>query len=147
MEPPRFGPDTLVFGIGNSGRGDDGLGWAFLDRIQAGPGFAAQAEYRYQLQVEDALLAAGRDRVVFVDASRERLAGGFRWAPCPARAAAEFTSHVLPPGGVLYYAHALYHVNPHAGLLEIGGCRWGLGEGLSDQARRNLAAALAFCRA
>ncbi|MEJ2400453.1 MAG: hypothetical protein P8Y52_03570, partial [Xanthomonadales bacterium] len=79
---PRFGPDTLVFGIGNSARSDDGLGWAFLDRVERTPGFAGQAEYRYQLQVEDALLASRFEHVVFVDASRAELPGGFRWAPC-----------------------------------------------------------------
>ena len=143
---PHFGPGTLVFGIGNSARGDDGLGWAFLDRIQERPGFAAQAEYRYQLQVEDALLASRFAQLVFVDASRDPLPGGFRWMPCAPRAAAEFTTHVLAPAAVLHYCRELYGATPSAGLLALQGSRWGLHDGLSAEAADNLAAALAFCR-
>ncbi|MEJ2577451.1 MAG: hydrogenase maturation protease [Gammaproteobacteria bacterium] len=145
--PPRFDAGTLLFGIGNSGRGDDGLGWAFVDAVRGQADFAAQAEYRYQLQVEDALLVSRFARVVIVDASAEELPGGYRWAPCAARAADEFTSHVLTPSAVLHYAAALYGATPRAGLLAIGGCRWELGAGLSATARHNLARALAFCGA
>ena len=143
--PPRFDAGTVLFGIGNSARGDDGLGWAFLDRVRRQPGFAAQAEYRYQLQVEDALLASRFEQVVFVDASRATLPGGFRWAPCAARAAAGFTTHALPPSAVLQYCHTLYHARPRAGVLELQGQRWDLGTGLSETAAVNLAAALRFC--
>jgi len=146
-QAPRFGHGVLVFGIGNSGRGDDGLGWAFLDRVRTLPGFAAQAEYRYQLQVEDALLASRFERVVFVDASRDELPRGFRWTPCAARAAAEFTTHALTPSAVLHYCRTLYDAAPGADLLELQGYRWALGEGLSGAAADNLAAALVFCRA
>ena len=151
MAAPRPAPDfaagTIVFGIGNSARGDDGLGWAFLDRVQELPGFAAQAEYRYQLQVEDALLAAQYERVVFVDASREALDGGFRWAPCAPRAGDAFTTHELPPSAVLHYARSLYGAEPAAGVLALQGVRWGLREGLSAEAEAGLEAALRFCAA
>ena len=141
-----FGADTLVFGIGNSGRADDGLGWAFLDRLRAEPGFAAQAEYRFQLQVEDAWLAARFDHVVFVDASHEELPGGFRRSPCTARRSAGFTTHVLPPGAVLHYCRTLYGAAPRAETLALQGYRWDLHEGLSARAAANLAAALEACR-
>ena len=142
----RFGADTLVFGIGNAGRADDGLGWAFLDRVRCKPGFAAQAEYRYQLQVEDALLASRFGHVVFVDASREELPGGYRWGPCAAQAASAFTTHVLPPAAVLHYCHTLYDAAPRAELRALQGYRWDLHNGLSERAAANLAAALAACR-
>ena len=44
----------LIIGIGNSSRGDDGLGWAFLDTISQMQPLPGQLEYRYQLVVEDA---------------------------------------------------------------------------------------------
>ena len=28
-------PSSLIYGIGNVGRQDDGLGWAFIDRLEA----------------------------------------------------------------------------------------------------------------
>lgn len=143
--PRAFGPGTLLLGIGNCGRGDDGLGWAFLDRARRRPGFAARAEYRYQLQVEDAALAAAFEHVVFVDASREDLPGGFRRAPCAPRPATEFTSHALAPSAVLHYCRQLYGAAPRAELLALQGYRWELHEGLSDRAAANLAAALDAC--
>ena len=59
---------ALLVGIGNSGRQDDGLGWAFLDRIEQDALFDGRIEYRYQLQVEDAALVRDAARIVFVDA-------------------------------------------------------------------------------
>jgi len=145
--PPRFDARTLVLGIGNSARGDDGLGWAFLDRVQQLPGFAARAEYRYQLQVEDALLTTRFKRVVFVDACHDVLSGGFHWAPCSPRMGESFTTHELTPSAVLHYARSLYDATPAAGVLALQGRRWGLHEGLSAEAAAGLEAALRFCRA
>ena len=48
---PGIGPDTLIFGIGNCGRSDDGLGWAFIDWLEE-RGLCPTSEKRrhYQLQ-------------------------------------------------------------------------------------------------
>jgi len=81
---PGREPETVIFGIGNCGRGDDGLGWAFLDRIQQEPGFRGLIEYRYQLQPEDAALISRAERVLFVDSYRGDLRGGFQFKPCKA---------------------------------------------------------------
>jgi hydrogenase maturation protease len=144
---PLFGAGSLIFGIGNCGRSDDGLGWAFLERISAMPGFDGRAEYRYQLGVEDAALAARAERVVFVDSYRGELPGGFRWARCTPSENFEFTSHVLPPRAVMHYCLELYGRQPHADLLMIEGVCWDLASGLSDQARENLHKAIEFSTA
>ena len=44
---------TIILGIGNNGRQDDGLGWAFLDFLEE-QNTTIDLEYRYQLQIEDA---------------------------------------------------------------------------------------------
>lgn len=137
-----LGPETVVFGIGNCGRGDDGLGWAFLDRLRREAGFNCPVEYRYQMQVEDAALIAGKDRVVFVDSFHGVLEGGFAWAPCEASELFEFTTHVLPPRGVMHYCRELFGHTPQAEVLMIQGREWGLRNGMSAAARRNLDAAL-----
>lgn len=141
---PAFGPDTLFFGIGNSGRSDDGLGWAFLERLQQLDGFIGQAEFRYQLAVEDAALVARADRVVFIDAYRGQLADGFRWQRCTASENFEFTTHVLPPRAVMHYCSDLYGKAPRADLLMIQGVCWDLAQGLSARGLRNLGHALTF---
>lgn len=143
---PGLGPDTLLFGIGNCGRADDGLGWAFLDRVRHEPGFASPTEYRYQLQVEDAAMIAHAGRVIFIDSYRGELSGGFRWSSCVASENFEFTTHVLPPRGVLYYCKTLYGGAPRAEILTIQGRDWGLRNGISAQARHNLERALHFFR-
>ena len=143
---PVFGPDTLFFGIGNCSRSDDGLGWAFLDRILHDTDFQGRAEYRYQLGVEDAALVARANRVVFVDSYRGALDGGFAWQPCEGSGDFEFTSHVLPPRAVMHYCNDLYERHPPADLLMISGERWELDDGLSETARENLERAITFFR-
>jgi hydrogenase maturation protease len=140
------GPATLLFGIGNSGRGDDGLGWAFLDRIEQGGHFPGQLEYRYQLQVEDAALASQADRVIFIDSYKGKLFRGFQWMPCQPSGEFEFTTHVLSPRAVLHYCQDLYSKAPPADLLMIQGTDWELKTGLSHEAAAHLESALRFFR-
>ena len=138
------GPDTLLFGIGNSGRSDDGLGWAFLDRIAQETDFTGQLEYRYQLQVEDAALVRDAQRVIFIDSYKGELPGGFQWRPCEPSEDFQFTTHVLPPRGVMHFRQALYGRKPRADLLMIQGTSWDLRIGMSPEAQRYLEDALRF---
>jgi hydrogenase maturation protease len=137
-------PDLLLIGIGNSSRRDDGLGWAFLEAVEQRPGFQGRAEYRYQLQVEDAALIAEYPTVVFIDAFQGELPGGFRWQACAPAPAFEFTTHALPPEAILFLGDELYGQQPAAYILAIEGEEWGLREGLSARAAGHLQAALAF---
>jgi hydrogenase maturation protease len=139
--------DALVFGIGNSGRSDDGLGWAFLDRLQSIEEFRGRVEYRYQLQVEDAALVAEADQVVFVDAYRGELPGGVRWQACMPSADFQFSTHALPPRAVLSLCEDLYPGTPPAVLLMIQGDAWELETGLSPAAKSRLERALEAFRA
>jgi hydrogenase maturation protease len=132
----------LLFGIGNCGRSDDGLGWAFLDRIQQQAEFPGQVEYRYQLQVEDAAMVSRADRVIFVDSYQGALPGGFQWAPCNPSQDFEFTSHVLAPSAVMYLCQDLYGKIPPAELLLIQGDCWDLDTQMSAAAQHRLENAL-----
>ena len=143
---PGLGPDSLLFGVGNCGRSDDGLGWAFLDRIQNEAGFDSPVEYRYQLQVEDAAQIARMQRVIFIDSYQGDLVDGFCWKACRPSVNFEFTTHVLPPRGVMHYCRTLFDSSPRADILMIQGHEWGLRNELSATARQNLENALAFFR-
>ena len=136
--------NKLLFGIGNSGRSDDGLGWAFLDRIKQQPGFVARIEYRYQLQLEDAALVRDAEHVIFIDSYKGELPGGYQWKPCEPSREFEFTSHVLPPGAVLYLCQELYGKLPRADLLMIQGSCWDLRVGMSSEAEIHLDSAVRF---
>jgi hydrogenase maturation protease len=143
----------LVIGIGNPGRGDDGLGPALAaglagadpDTLPEGalieiPGRPVSAVWKYQLNIEDAFLIRDYEAVVFADASRgggEPVAFG-EIAP---EAAIAFTTHEMAPAGVLALCEELYGRAPAGYLLAVRGYSWEAAEGLSAAAARNLAAA------
>lgn len=146
IDLPEPAAESLLFGIGNSGRCDDGLGWAFLDRIRLETAFSGRLEYRYQLQVEDAALISSAQHVVFVDSWQGQLPGGFHWQPCTPAADFEFTTHALSPQAVMHLCRDLYRKTPRAHLLTIQGSCWDLGTGLSPAAEGCLEEALRFFR-
>jgi len=141
---PGLEAGTLLVGIGNSGRSDDGLGWAFLDRVQRETVFGGRVEYRYQLQVEDAALISDADHVIFIDSYRGELPNGFQLTRCEPSGEFAFTSHVLAPETVLFLCRDLYGKAPRADVLMIQGSSWDLRIGMSAEAQRHLENALRF---
>ncbi len=137
-------PAILLVGIGNSGRKDDGLGWKFTD-IAFRLGLPAlDCEFRYQLQIEDALLLYRYDKVVFADASHTELKEGFEIKPCTPASHYFYSSHMQSPETILYLAKELYNKIPEAYTLAIAGYNWGLGTSLSKRAENNLRKAVVF---
>jgi len=138
---------TLVIGVGNPGRRDDGLGPALVERLA---GFrlperavvkaeenAADAFWTYQLNIEDAAVVREYDRVVFADATVEDAAPAELRPLAPAPSIA-FTTHEMSPASVLALGEELYGRKPKGFLLSIRGADWDLAEGLSAEAGRNL---------
>lgn len=135
---------TLLFGIGNCGRADDGLGWAFLDKIKPHLPNNFDIEYRYQLQIEDAELATQYQTVIFIDAHKIFFEKGFIWEVCYPKATNRFTTHELDPETVMYLAKYIYKKKPQASILGISGENFQLQIGLSKIAQENLINALEF---
>ena len=135
---------SLLIGIGNDGRSDDGLGWAFLKAIEKKNDFDGDLLYRFQLQIEDAETISRASHVVFVDACRHALPNGYLLEACQPVADVAYTSHQLNPQTVLFLCQHLYERTPTADLLLIEGCSWDLEIGLSASAQTNLNAALRF---
>ncbi|MYM57214.1 hydrogenase maturation protease [Thalassovita mangrovi] len=134
----------LLIGYGNPGRGDDGLGPAFAERIErAGlPGVTVMVDY--QLTVEHAFDVAGAGQVVFADALIGG-AGAFRFTEAAPATDADITSHSLSPEAVLTLARTLYDAAPEAHVMGITGQDFGeVREGLSDPAQGNLDRAVEF---
>ena len=132
----------LVVGIGNVGRADDGLGWAFLEQLESNDCFELQ--YRYQLQVEDSELISHYEKVWFVDASHAKYSEGYHHEVLKAERLLSYTSHALPPSAVLSLCHDIYGKYPEAHLLGISGDEWGLRNGMSHVATERLESALNF---
>jgi hydrogenase maturation protease len=136
----------LVFGWGNLSRGDDALGPLFIQqlRVRFGNACAHRVDFLedYQLQVEHALDLAGRDRVLFVDASFNCAAPFEATVLRPARDAS-VTTHALSPAAVMQVYRDMHHREPPpCMLLAIRGETFELGEPPGVSALAHLGAAV-----
>lgn len=134
----------LVFGWGNLSRGDDALGPLFIERLRAvlAPDASVELLDDYQLQIEHALDLAGRQQVLFVDASLRCIAP-FEVTPVLPAPDASFTTHVLSPQALLQvFCDVQGEVPPTCTLLAIRGEHFGLGEPPGQAALAHLDAAL-----
>jgi hydrogenase maturation protease len=141
-------PPVLIFGWGNPSRGDDALGPLFVERLRARSGFrkhgAVEFLEDFQLQIEHAMDLAGRERVLFVDASFTCKAPYVVTKLAAARDAS-FSSHAMSPQSVMQVFHDLYaREPPMCTLLAIRGCHFELGQPPSSSALQNLTFALDF---
>jgi hydrogenase maturation protease len=141
-------PPLLVLGVGNPSRGDDALGSMFVERaseLLRAEVDAGRVEFLtdYQLQVEHSLDLAGRERVLFVDASVKADAPYeySRVEPCRDES---FSSHAMSPAAVLDTHRTIVGEPPPAWVLAIRGESFELGDGLTQAAAQNLDAALRF---
>lgn len=137
---------TLVFGWGNASRGDDALGPLFIERLLAMALPGVECLDDYQLQPEHALDLAGRERVLFVDASLVCQAP-FEVSTLQPRRDASFSSHAMSPAALLQaYIDVHGSAPPPATLLAIRAKRFELGVAMSEDARLNLDAALQWAQ-
>ncbi|MDZ7651023.1 MAG: hypothetical protein U5K54_29970 [Cytophagales bacterium] len=81
MNELKMASRILMIGIGNNGRSDDALGWKFVDEFSDHEDLF-DVEYRYQLQIEDALLITEYKKVIFVDASHKEYDNGYSFYKC-----------------------------------------------------------------
>lgn len=124
---------SLIIGIGNPLRGDDGLGWHVIERLR-GTAAGARADLLacHQLTPELAGPMARSDRVIFIDAAEGEPAGEIRLErirgdkPGPSA-----FSHHLDPAAVAEYASALYGASPEVAILSVKGAAYGFSEDLS----------------
>jgi hydrogenase maturation protease len=140
-------PSSLIYGIGNVGRQDDGLGWAFIDQLEVRR-CAPRADLRrtYQLNLEDADLIGRFARVLFVDATKDPAVSSFVLTRPDPKLDFSFTSHAISVPSILAAANCFGYV-PEVYLLAIRGYEWELQMGLTEPAEHNLSDSLAFfCR-
>jgi hydrogenase maturation protease len=138
---------TLIYGYGNPGRQDDGLGPALVEALES---LAVAAglrgvdfESNYQLNAEDALPLSEHDRVIFVDATREG-DGPYTFRALEPAAAIRFSTHAMSPESVLALCGELYGRRPVAHLLALRGYAWEPNAAMTPAARGSLEAGLAF---
>ena len=138
-------PTSLIYGIGNAGRQDDGLGWAFIERLEhIRPRPHACLRRTYQLSLEDADLISRYSRVLFVDATKDPAVESFSLSRPQPKLDFSFTSHALSVPAILATTQQCFEHVPEAYLLAIRGYEWELQQGLTSPAQHNLSQSLEF---
>jgi len=134
---------VLIFTCGNPSRGDDALGPAMYDMLEAhkrDTGEMQQVDLLtdFQLQIEHAVDLENRRCVLFVDAGvacREP----FELQRLRALKDDSFTTHAMSPAAVLAVYQQVNHREPPAAyLMTIRAYEFGLGNAVSEAARKNL---------
>jgi hydrogenase maturation protease len=134
-------PKILIYGYGNPGRQDDGLGISVVERIEKWIRKHkldfVKTDCNYQLNIEDAAEIADKELVIFIDASKEDINDFLITAVEPSNKI-QFTSHSISPSYLLNLCNVIYNKSPDVYLLHIKGYKWEFLETMTDEARRNL---------
>lgn len=139
----------LIYGYGNPGRQDDGLGAQFIEHLDQWINIQKlnfiDLDCNYQLNVEDAAQIHAYDTVIFVDASVDERVQDFLFEPLEInQQTMSFTTHAASPGYVAYLCKQMFQHAPQCYLLHIKGYTFDFAEGLSPQAQENLQKAFNF---
>jgi hydrogenase maturation protease len=130
---------SLIYGIGNVGRQDDGLGWAYVDWLEEQE-LCPNAQFirNYQLLLEDADVISHVKRVLFIDASKEPENNCFKLEQAKPSLDFSFTSHALSIPTIMATCQQCFNKLPQVYVLAIKGYEWELEQGLTRQASINL---------
>ncbi|HHH53299.1 MAG TPA: hydrogenase maturation protease [Bacteroidetes bacterium] len=139
----------LIYGFGNPGRMDDGLGYEtvkMLEEWTAKNGMSnISFDCNYQLNIEDAYEISKKDIVIFVDASKEEI-DDFAFTTVNRNSKMSFTSHEASPGYIYYLCESLFNKSPKTYLLHIKGFKWDFKQGISKIAKENLYKAVSYLK-
>ncbi len=117
----------LIYGYGNPGRQDDGLGvfaveklrrWAIKSKIQN-----IIFDSNYQLNIEDSLEISKYNLIIFIDASGT-IKNNYDFKKIYPQKNSAFTSHNMLPENILFLSKELYNKESEAYLLTIKGYKW-----------------------
>ncbi|MEA3496828.1 MAG: hydrogenase maturation protease [Bacteroidota bacterium] len=140
----------LIYGYGNPGRTDDGLGNEFINRIEKwikeNELKGIEVDSNYQLNIEDADTISKNNYVIFVDASEEDIDDYILTKVEPSNASVEFTMHAVSSAFVLSLCNKIYNKYPETYILHIKGYEWEFKEELTNRAEENLNKALDFLK-
>ena len=138
------GDTLLLYGYGNPGRGDDGLGPIFASRFLERRPRGVTVDSNYQLELEDAATLAEFDTAIFVDADRSG-PEPFWFDRVRPTSRVGWTSHGMTAEALVFLTEELFGKKVEAYTLGIRGYEFDeLKEDLTEPARKNLEMALEF---
>jgi hydrogenase maturation protease len=139
--------NILIYGYGNPGRQDDGLGPLMAESINTwaknNKHEFIQTDSNYQLNIEDADNIAPYDIVIFVDASIEDKQS-YAFNEIHPSDEVNFTMHTCSATYILHLCESMYNKRPKTYMLSIKGEEWQMKEGLSQAAQINFDKAKCF---
>lgn len=139
----------LIYGYGNPGRQDDGLGIRLAERLEEWSALKGldgiSFENNYQLNIEDAEAISKQDLVIFADASEEEIED-FCFSKVDGSGKLAFTTHAASPGYIVKLCNELFQKEPSVFLLHIKGYEWEFKEEISARALENLDRAIEYLK-
>ena len=134
---------VLVYGYGNPGRQDDGLGEALVAKFEQAPLSNVDTDCNYQLNIEDAHTISEYDVAVFVDAT---LTEDINYSFFKVEPSLEitFTTHAMAPDSVLALCEDISEHVPKTYVLAIKGYEWEFEQPMTSKAKQNLEDAYSF---
>jgi hydrogenase maturation protease len=141
----------LIYGYGNPGRQDDGIGARFIEMVDE---WIAKENLKdiftdcnYQLNIEDSAVVADYDTVIFVDASVVEEVDDYKLETIqPNDATIEFTMHAVSTSYVIDLCRKIYNKSPKAYALHIRAYDFDFVEEITQKAIQNLNAAFQFLK-
>ena len=142
---------TLIYGYGNAGRMDDGIGERFVEMvdkwIEEEKIENLFTDCNYQLNIEDAATVSEYDAVVFVDASIVEDVENFRREKVePNDATIEFTMHAVSTSYVIDLCRKIYNKTPDAYVLHVRAYEFDFKEEMTPRAVENMLDAFVFLK-
>jgi hydrogenase maturation protease len=140
-------PRTLIIGIGNPLRSDDGLGWAVAEQLLQECSETCDIHMVHQLTPDLAQWIADASQVILIDASREGEPGALcvRWLSFSAQPGAIGTHHATPEE-LAALTTVIYGHCPPIALVSMTGANFEMGECFSPVVARNVALACEVVR-
>lgn len=131
----------LIYGYGNPGRQDDGLGILLAEHIgrwaQKNNHSCISTDTNYQLNIEDAERISCFDLVVFCDSSVSDIDRVLLEKIVP-DLKIDFSMHAVTPSFVLALCHTIFNCQPSAYQLHIKGYTWEFMQSITPEAEKNL---------
>ncbi len=131
------GEKVLIFGYGNPGRHDDALGSLFARRVQQLKQENIYVDEDYQLNIELCAELLHYDKVIFVDASKKSEEPFVMKRIFPSKNIT-FTTHSVNAESIIAICDEYFGSAPEAWMLGIRGYDFSIGEGITEEAQKNL---------
>ncbi len=131
----------LIYGYGNPGRQDDGIGISFINKLERwvikNKIKNISFDSNYQLNLEDSLEISNYDLVIFVDASKN-IKKAYNLKRIYPEKINFYTTHKMLPENVLFLSKELYSKEPVCYILTIKGYKWEININPTKKAIKNI---------